>query len=201
MLTASVTTVASDQEPSRFGESVTFTATVASTAGVPTGTVSFYAEQRPHASARRHRAHDCRSRVHHHNRAPGAHGQPVIAEYSGNSTIMASNGTVNQTVSRSLSRTLMSSSANPSSYGDVVTLTVEVSSMGTGEGTPKGKVAFYRVTDGVRKWIGTRVLADGVAAIRTSKTPVGVSDMIAEYSGSGNFRPSSRTGVQRVYPS
>jgi hypothetical protein len=200
VLTASVTTVASDQEPSRFGESVTLTATVTSTAGVPTGTVSFYAEQRDLTRvliATQPMTAGAASTT--TTELPVRMDSPVIAEYSGNSTIMASNDSVDQTVSRSLSRTLMSSSANPSRYGDVVTLTVEVRSMGAGEGTPKGKVAFYRVTAGARKWLGTRVLEDGVTTIRTAKTPVGVSDMIAEYHGNGNFRPSSRTGVQRVH--
>ena len=43
-----------------------------------------------------------------------------------------------QTVNRSFTRTLMRSSANPSTFGRVVTLTVTVKAMGDGDGHTRG---------------------------------------------------------------
>lgn len=198
--TANTTTVlTSDAEPSRFGQAVTFAADVASTAGTPTGSVNFYVVQRDQSReliATEALVDGSTSTI--RRELPVRMNAPIVAEYTGEAGFGDSAGMVMQTVSRSLSRTLLRSSHNPSTFGQSVTLTATVAAMGDGEGTPKGKVAFYRVTDGVRKWIGTAVIADGVAELQTSKTPVGVSSMIAQYNGNGNFRPSSRTGVQRV---
>ncbi len=190
----------SNAGPARFGEAVTLTATVTSLGGTPTGSVHFFVVHRD-------LSHEIIATV------PMVDGTaitvqrelsvrtdaPIVAEYHGDADFGPSADMTNQTVFRSLTRTLMRSSANPSKLGRVVTLTVEVRAMGLGEGTPTGKVAFYRITDGVRRWIGTVALDHGIARLRTSKTPVGVSSMIARYNGNGSFRPSSRTGVQRVH--
>jgi hypothetical protein len=79
-----------------------------------------------------------------------------------------------------------------------VTLWVEVNAMVPGGGQPSGKVAFYRVHDGKRSWIGTARLVDGATSLRTSRSPVGVSMIVAEYSGGANHRPSSRSIQHRV---
>ena len=101
-------------------------------------------------------------------------------------------------MNRSFSRTLLTSSANPSKYGQVITLSVEVKAMLPGGGQPSGKVAFYRVHDGQRTWIGTEPLADGATSLRTSRSPVGVSSIVAEYRGGANHRESTRSIQQRV---
>lgn len=194
-----VTSLTSDEPNSRYGQSVTFTATVTSTAGTPTGSVSFYAVERDATrtllATKTLSAGTASTST---SLLPVRTDSPIVAEYAGATIFASSTGTFDQTVNRSLSRTLMTSSANPSKFGQVVTLSVEVRPMVPGGGQPSGKVAFFRVTDGHRTSIGTARLVDGKTSLQTSGTPVGVHTMIAEYAGGVNHRPSSRSNQQRV---
>jgi large repetitive protein len=195
-----VTVLHSSEPNARYGQPVTFSAEVTSAAGTPTGALSFYVEQRDHTRALLAtkpldgdgKASTTTSGL------PVRTGTPIIAEYAGTTTFATSSDTVNQTVNRSFSRTLLTSSANPSKYGHVVTLSVEVHAMAPGGGQPSGKVAFYRTHDGRRSWIGTAPLVDGTTTLRTSRSPIGVSTIIAEYNGGPNHRESSRSIQHRV---
>jgi hypothetical protein len=195
-----VTVLHSSEPAARYGQSVTFSAAVTSSAGTPTGSLSFYVEERDHTRtllATKTLDGDGEASMT-TSTLPVRTGAPVIAEYAGTTTFATSTDTVSQTVNRSFSRTLLTSSANPSKYGQVITLSVTVNAMAPGGGQPSGKVAFYRVHDGQRTWIGTEPLADGATALRTSKTPVGVSTIVAEYTGGTNHRESTRSIQQRV---
>jgi hypothetical protein len=198
---ATTVTVLHSSEPSaRYGQTVTFSAAVTSTAGTPTGSLSFYAEQRDHTRtllATKTLDGDGEASMT-TSTLPVRTGAPIIAEYAGTTTFATSSDTVSETVNRSFSRTLLTSSANPSKYGQVITLSVEVHAMVPGGGQPSGKVAFYRVHDGQRMWIGTEPLMDGHTTLATSRSPVGVNTIIAEYRGGPNHRESTRSIQQRV---
>jgi hypothetical protein len=200
---ATTVTVLHSSEPiARYGQTLTLSAEVTSAAGTPTGSLSFYAEQRDHTRtllATKTLDGDGTASTT-TSGLPVRTGTPIIAEYAGTTTFATSSDTVSETVNRSFSRTLLTSSANPSKYGQVVTLSVEVHAMAPGGGQPSGKVAFYRVHDGQRSWIGTERLVDGATSLRTSRSPVGVNTIIAEYKGGANHRPSTRSIQHRVKP-
>jgi hypothetical protein len=95
--------------------------------------------------------------------------------------------TVN-TVSTSSSLT---SSLNPSKFGQLVTLTDTVSS---GSGAPAGSVAFF---DGTTS-IGSATLAGGNATLATSTLSVGTHQISAVYAGDGTHLSSTSNSVAQV---
>jgi len=80
--------------------------------------------------------------------------------------------------------TTITSSANPSAYGQTVIFTATVSAGGQGPGTPTGTVTF--TVDGTT--LGTVTLDNsGMASIDDSSLSVGSHSVVASYSGDGNF--------------
>ncbi|MGZ6978271.1 MAG: Ig-like domain-containing protein, partial [Acidimicrobiia bacterium] len=196
---AATTALVSDHNPSRFGQAVTLTATVTSTAGTPTGTVSFFVvlsdtTHQPIATVSLVAGAASTTTA-----ALPVHNGSVIAEYNGDANFAASTHTTPQTVQRSLSRTLMTSSDKTSTIGQAVTFRVTVASDGTGSGTPTGLVALYMVrANGSRQWIGRGNLRSGVTFIVVPGIPMGPHKIVAEYRGTMDFRPSSRSMTQTV---
>ena len=89
----------------------------------------------------------------------------------------------------------VTSSANPSTYRQRITLTATVT-LNPGPGTPTGCVTF---TDGSTT-LGTRLLESGVAAFSTATLTVGAHSILASYSPNlatctGNLDDGSRTGA------
>lgn len=125
----------------------------------------------------------------------------VVADYNGDGTFATSTVTVAQTVSRSFSRTLMTSSRKRSPAGEPVTFRVVVASDGDGVGTPTGLVSLYRVRDNSsRAWIGRGNLrAGGITRITVSDLPIGSYKIVAEYRGTTLHRPSTRSMTQTVH--
>jgi hypothetical protein len=87
---------------------------------------------------------------------------------------------------------LLTSNANPSYFGQVVTFTSPVSTTGAFAAIPTGTVTFY---DGATA-IGTGTLdSTGNASFTTSSLAIGSHSMTASYGGQGVFSPS----VSAVY--
>jgi hypothetical protein len=124
----------------------------------------------------------------------------IVADYAATTNYMGSSITVANTVSRSLSRTLLTASPRNSTLGAPVTYKVVVSSDGEGEGTPTGLVTLYReVNNSSRQWIGQGNLkTGGILMITTTDLPLGSYRIIAEYRGSATHRPSARSMTQTV---
>ncbi len=78
----------------------------------------------------------------------------------------------------------VSSSLNPSNYGQSVTFTAVVTSV---SGTPTGTVVFY---DGTNP-LGSETLVGGSASLSTATLSSGSHAITASYPGSGDFAPSS----------
>ncbi len=90
--------------------------------------------------------------------------------------------------------TTLSSSANPSTYGQNVTFTATV---GASSGTPTGSVTFY---NGMTA-LGTEALNSGQAQYSTSSLAPGSYSITADYLGSSNYLVSaSSTLSQTVNP-
>jgi hypothetical protein len=180
----SSTTVASNLNPSSFGQVVTFTATV-TTGGSPTGTVTFKsgAATLGTVALTGNTASLSTSAL-----TTGTH--VIIAIYSGDATFKTSTSAgLKQVVSKALTTVSLTSSPNPSAVGQSVTFTATVSSSA---GMPTGTVTFKKGAT----TLGTATLSSGVATFTTSKLPAGSNMITANYGGAANYSPSSASVTQ-----
>ena len=88
--------------------------------------------------------------------------------------------------------TTLSSSLNPSHYGQTITLTAALSY--SGSGTATGSVTFY---DGTTA-LGSVALSNDAAAFSTSALTAGSHSLTASYSGDRNFGPSTSAVLVQV---
>jgi hypothetical protein len=101
----------------------------------------------------------------------------IKASYLGDGSFKASSGTVHQVVNLYFSTTTLTSSPNPSTKGQPVTLTATVQS--SNANSPTGRVIFKNGTQS----LGSGVLSGGVATLNTSKLPLGSNSLTAVYDG------------------
>ena len=182
-LAATTTTVKSCPNPSTYGQSVKFTATVSPSAA--TGTVTFYdgstvlgTVKLSHGSASLTTS----------SLSAGTH--LITAVYSGDTNYATSTGTLTQTVKKVSTATTLKSCPNPSTYGKGVTFTATVSPLAA-----TGTVTFK---DGGIV-LGTVTLSHGSATLTTSALAVGSHSITAVYSGDVNYATStSHTLMQTV---
>jgi hypothetical protein len=194
---ATTTTVTASPSPSLFGQAVTFTATVTPpTAGnsTPTGSVAFTDESGTALGTATLNASGVATLTT-STLAVGTH--TVTAAYGGDSTFTASSGTASQTVNASTTTMALTSSANPSVFGQSITLTAAVTANSAGAGTPTGSVTFTDTTTGATLGTGT-LGANGQATITTSSLAVGTHALTASYPGGGNFAGSDGSLTQTV---
>jgi hypothetical protein len=119
----------------------------------------------------------------------------ITAEYSGDNNYGSSvSSPVTQTVKFSTS-TKVTSSLTTTAFGQSVTFTATVSSLG---GTPNGTVTFKDVNTTLAN--GNDVLLDGTgkATFTTSSLSAGVHDISAVYNGNNSFANSTGIITQRV---
>jgi hypothetical protein len=119
----------------------------------------------------------------------------LLATYSGDANFASSqSATVTLPVSKYPTTTALSSTPNPSSSGQAVTLTAQVTT--TGPAMPTGSVTFRNGTT----TIGTAALnASGIANLTTKGLPVGSDQLTATYTGSAMSSTSvSATVTQTV---
>lgn len=90
--------------------------------------------------------------------------------------------------------TKVASSANPSVWGQPVTLTASVSSASGASGTPTGQVTFM---DGSTT-LGTAALSSGTASLTVGNLQVGAHSITATYSGDAAFTSSSSTAITQT---
>jgi hypothetical protein len=181
------TAVSASANLSNFGQSLTFTATVTTAApgaGTPPGTVSFYDGTTLLGTAPLSVV-DGNNQATFTTAALPAGTHSVIARYSGDYDFGASARSVQVTVEGDTT-TLLSSSANPTVFGQALTFTATVSLHVPGD-TPTGTVQFY--VNG--QAFGAPVtLNDGIATIQASTLPVGRYSIRGDYSGNAGYRSS-----------
>jgi hypothetical protein len=174
-------TVVSSHNPSVFGQSVTFTATVVAVApgtGTPTGTVTF---KNGVAVLGIGTLSGGKATFSTATLTPGAHSITVV--YNGSASFNTSTSAVlAQTVNKAASFTKLTSSPNPSVLGKPVTFTITVSTIAPGTGIPTGSVTLKNGA----ATVGTATLASGKATISTSTLTHGTHSMTAVYAGSVN---------------
>jgi len=191
-------TVASSLNPSGFGQSVTFTARVATGAGTGslTGTVSFFDGATTLASSVALNAGGAATYTT-LALAVGLH--TITASYSGDALHFSSNSTDNptppliQTVLEATATSLQSSQ-NPSVAGVSVVFTATVTINGGGGVAPEGTVTFTDTTTGTILSSSTLSLA-GVATVTTATLAQGSHAITAAYGGDANKEISGSTSA------
>ena len=188
------TTLASNTNPSVFGQSVTFTATVTPAppaSGTPTGTVTFFDGATNIGTGTLNGAGQATFAT--TALTVGTHS--ITAQYGGDVNFGPSTSTaVSQVVNKAASTTALVSSVNPSVFGQNVTFTATVALTAPGAGTATGTVTFK---DGATT-LGTGALAGGVATFSTSTLSVGTHPITAVYAGDTNVQGSTSSAVSQV---
>jgi len=188
-ISATTTTLTSAPNPSAKGQSVTLTAVVVPTQnGTPTGTVTFY----DGATALGTVALSADKAVLKFAKlAVGSHS--LTAAYSGDAIFQPSTSPVVTQAVKIPTATTLTSSPNPSAYGQTVTFTATVtSSVGA---PPNGETVTFRKGS---KALGTGTLSGGSASFATSTLPVGTNSITAVYAGDSNFLASTSKAVKQV---
>ena len=167
---------------STFGQSVTFSATIAPQySGAVTGTVTFYDGSTPIGSSA---VSGNQAGIATSSLSAGTHS--ITAAYAGNTNFLPSGSAVlSQPVGVGATTVSVGSSLNPSSYLQAATLTAAVAGPG---GTPTGSVNFY--DDGIS--LGTTPLSgNGQASLTIATLAAGSHSITASYSGNSNFAAST----------
>jgi hypothetical protein len=122
--------------------------------------------------------------------AVGTH--TISAQYGGDSNNQSASSTLNQVVNKANTAVALSSSLNPSNYGDSITLNAAVTSAGSI--APTGTVIFSSGST----TLGTVAISGGVASFSTSALAAGSPTITASYSGDGSSDTSSSTLAQTI---
>jgi hypothetical protein len=115
----------------------------------------------------------------------------IKATYAGDVNFKPSSGSVMQVVKTYPTTTTLTSSLNPSQFGQAVTFTAHVTSTGP---APTGKVKFLDGTTG----IGFATLSGGVAKLTKSTLAVGTHSITAHYNGDAASSTSTSAVVNQV---
>jgi hypothetical protein len=181
----------SSQNPSTYGTPVSFTATVTSSAGTPTGTVTFRAGKLTLGAGTLSGGSATYTTLP-TQLAAGTYS--ITAVYRGDSTHATSTSPVfTQSVTKAATTATLSSTPNPAGLNQTVTLTATVAAP-SGLPAPTGKVQF---TSG-KKVLGTAMLSNGTAVLNTTFSKTGSFTLTAMYQGNGNYLSSAATVVQVV---
>lgn len=190
---ASGTALVSTTNPSVFGQSVTFTATITTVNGVPaTGTVTFFDGASTLGTGPLNGAGVATLST----SALSVTTHAITAQYGGDTNYATStSAVVNQVVDQGATTTAVLSSSNPSIVGGSVTLTATVSATDPAVGTPTGTVQFF---DGAAPLGAPMTLnASARADLMTSALTAGAHAITAQYAASTNFKASTSAAVSQ----
>ncbi len=169
--------VASSNNSSTYGQAVTFTATVTSGGGTPTGSVTFNDGVLGSIGSGVLSSGTASLTISTLNVSGSPHS--ITAVYNGDTNFSGTtSGAISQTVNKAGTTMGVIASAPTATYGNTVTFTATV----TGAGAT-GTVTF---TDGVTT-IGTGNLSNGIATFATNTLGVGLHSISAAYSGDTNY--------------
>jgi hypothetical protein len=185
------TTLTSSVNPSVYGQSVTFTATVSSTSGTPTGTVELYNGAIIGAGTL------TAGRASFSISFLPAGSDSITATYLGSSIFASSTSSPSvQTVGAANTSTVLASTPNPAGSGQTVALTATVASQYGGATT--GTVTFFSGS----QTLGTASLSGSQATLGTSFSAAGTYPITAHYNGdNNNLGSTSATVSQKIIAS
>ena len=201
-------TVASSKNPSTFGEPVNFAAAVTSEGLALAGKIQFKIDGINFGSPISLDSSGQTPLITIPQMTVGIH--KIEGNYLGNESFNPSDFSLNQQVDKADTNTLVTSSANPSTFGQAVTYTATVSAT---KGLPTGTVQFKMDGENVGN---SKILNDrDQASITIDHAKIGNHTMTALYSGDADFNEStspdfivsvnapekaSETGDHRVVP-
>jgi len=188
------TNLTSTRNPAPYGSSASLKATVKAVApggGTPQGTVIFRAGETllatvPLASGAAKYALK--------SLPPGTYA--ITATYSGDTNYAASEGAIEQVLSKAATGLTLTSSKNPAPKGSSGSLKATLKVLSPGGGTPVGTVVFKE---------GENVLAaipvaGSTATYPLKSLPAGTHEITASYGGSENYQPSEGSISQVIAP-
>jgi len=114
----------------------------------------------------------------------------IVAQYSGDSSDATSKAALTETIQGASSSTAITSSLNPSNYGQAVVFTATVTSTA---GTPDGTVTFKHGTQA----LGTVTLSVGPAQLSVTTIDARARTIKATYNGSNTYT-TSQNSLQQV---
>jgi hypothetical protein len=182
---ATTTAVSSSANPSVFSQSVTFTAAVTSSGGVPTGTVTF----KDGSSTLGTSSLDGTGHVTFTTSTLTVASHSITATYNGSSGFAASTSSaLTQVVNQDGTTSAVTSSHNPSKRNQKVTFTAAVTANSPGTAIPGGSVTFK---DGTTTLSTQALNSSGKATFSTSSLSRGSHSITAVYGGSSSFLGST----------
>ena len=186
--TKTLTSLLSSVNPSDFGQSVKFTASV--TPKTATGSITFYDGNTSLGSANLSGGSASISTT---KLTIGYHN--ITAVYSGDTTYAGSTSNVVLQKVKGKTACTWPTKPNPSNYGQTCTFNVQLGVQSPGTGNPTGTVTFH---DG-SKTIGTGSLGnDGFAQFSISSLSKGTHSIMAAYNGDNNFGGCSSSAFSQV---
>ena len=187
---ATTTTLSASPNPANSGQSVTLTASVSSSDGIPGGTVNFFSGSTSLGSATLSGGTATLTVT---SLPIGT--SSLTATYAGSAGFQTSTSTaVSEVIDAApvATTTALTDTPNPAAAGATVTLTATVTASA---GTPTGSVAFL---DGTST-LGTATLTNGVATYTTTTLAPGTTRVLtAAYAGTTGFLASTSPAVSEV---
>jgi len=190
-LTKSTTTTA------KFGQSITFTATLAAVApgaGTPTGTVTFM----DNGSSMGTGTLNSSGVATFITTSLPVGSNSLTAAYGGDTDFSSStSGSLTQTVNQSATTTkLTKNTTGPITSGTSVTFTATVAAVSPGAGIPANGDTVTFMDNGSS--IGTGTLSAGVAMLITTTLPTGSNSITAVYSGDTDYTTSTSNALSQT---
>ncbi len=188
------TTITSSDNPSVYGESVTFTITVASATGTPTGAVSLTDNGSALAGPL---TLDGSGAATFTTSALSVGTHPLVATYAGDASgtpifNASTSTTLNQVVNLVGTTTSVTSAPNPSVSGQTVTFTVKALAADS-----SALIGSVVLKDGATT-LATVTLTNGAGTYSTSALSVGTHNITAAYSGDATHDVSNGAATQTV---
>jgi hypothetical protein len=181
------TAITSSANPSTFGQSVTFSATIqTASGGNTTGTITFLDGSIPLGTAA---VSSNAAQLSLSSLSLGSHS--VTAKYSGDNNFTASTSTaLTQTINQASTTTTVASNLNPATYGQSITFTVTVQP--SAGGTPTGTVGLM---DGATSLANSTLSGGGSVQLTVGGLSAGAHSITAVYSGDANFTASTSAAL------
>jgi hypothetical protein len=182
-------TLSSSLNPSSLSQSVTFTASITSLSGTPTGSVTFTDGSTTLANVPLNSTGTATTTD--TSPTPGTH--IITATYVPTGIFLASSATLSQQVNPNIAVDVLTVSPNPATVDSSVALTATVTASPSGP-TPTGTVTF--TSNGTN--LATVSLVSGVATYSTIALPAGTDTLGCVYSGDSNYTSTNCQSVSET---
>ena len=189
------TSLVSSANPSKFGQSVTFTATVVripAGSGTPTGTVTFKEGATTLGTGTLNGSGVATFTT--STLSVASHS--ITAEYGGDGNFNTSTSSaLTQVVQKSDTSTALSSSVNPSKFGQSVTFTATVTATAPGQELPRARSSSSMAR---RLWGRARSTDPARRPCRRQRSPSATHSITAKYLGNSNYNESTSSALSQV---